>query len=292
MGVKERVTARVVNLFSHGDKPLENTDKYQGDYGLFGPGSISWEILGDVSSFVGGIRALLIQAAHPEVAAGVADHSRYREDPLGRLNRTAYYVTTMTYGANPEIEYAIQMVRSAHVGVSGTSERKLSYSASNAAHSAWVHNTLTDSFLEAFKIFRRPLSGEEADRFVREQSLIGERMGANPLPKDAKALRAWIVDHPNTGPSEAMREAIVFLKKPPLSPVERIGYRVLQQAASSTIDAKMREILGLRPHALSLSSGKVLINSLRWALKASPSWKAALIRSGADFDETLFRSDV
>ncbi|MBU98645.1 MAG: histidine kinase, partial [Acidimicrobiaceae bacterium] len=90
MGVKERVTARVVNLFSHGDKPLENTDKYQGDYGLFGPGSISWEILGDVSSFVGGIRALLIQAAHPEVVAGVADHSRYREDPLGRLNRTAY----------------------------------------------------------------------------------------------------------------------------------------------------------------------------------------------------------
>ena len=84
MGIKERVTARVVDLFSHSERPLQNTEKYEGDPGLFGPGSISWEVLGDVSSFVGGIRALLIQAAHPEVAAGVADHSSYREDPLGR----------------------------------------------------------------------------------------------------------------------------------------------------------------------------------------------------------------
>ena len=96
MGIKERVTARVVDLFSHSERPLQNTEKYEGDPGLFGPGSISWEVLGDVSSFVGGIRALLIQAAHPEVAAGVADHSSYREDPLGRLSRTAYYVTSMT----------------------------------------------------------------------------------------------------------------------------------------------------------------------------------------------------
>ena len=53
---------------------MANTMDYAGDPGLFGPESISWEIMGDISGFIGGIRALLIQAAHPEVVAGVADH--------------------------------------------------------------------------------------------------------------------------------------------------------------------------------------------------------------------------
>ena len=291
MGIKERVTARVVNLFSHSEKPLENTHLYKGDNGLFGPGAISWEVLGDVSSFVGGIRGLLIQAAHPEVAAGVADHSRYREDPLGRLSRTAYYVTSMTYGAAYEIDFAVEMVKKAHTGVSGFSERGLAYNATSPDYSAWVHNTLTDSFLEAFKTFRRPLSEKEADTFVQEQAKIGERMGATPLPRTAKSLRSWVVDHPALGRSEAMHEAIVFLKKPPLSRVELIGYRVLQRAAATTIDPKIQKILGLKPTPVSLKAGKALISGLRWALKFSPAWKAALIRSGAEFDHNLFRDD-
>lgn len=291
MGIKKRVTARVVNLFSHSEKPLENTHLYQGDSGLFGPNSISWEVLGDVSSFVGGIRALLFQAAHPEVAAGVADHSRYREDPLGRLSRTAYYVTSMTYGAIPETDFAIEMVRKAHMGVSGVSERGLTYSATSPEYSAWVHNTLTDSFLTAFQTFRRSLSEKEADRFVQEQIKIGERMGAAPLPKTAEDLRLWVVNHPSIDESKAMEEAIAFLKKPPLSRIELAGYRILQQAAAATIDPKIQKILGLDPSPVSLNAGKSLIQGLRWALKFSPAWKAALIRSGAEFDPNLFRDE-
>ena len=79
--------------------------------------------MGDVSGFVGGIRALLIQAAHPEVVAGVADHSRYREDPLGRLSRTSDYVTATSYGAMPEVEQAVRIVRAAHRRVIGVSHR-------------------------------------------------------------------------------------------------------------------------------------------------------------------------
>ena len=68
---------------------------------------ITWELMGDASTFIGGIRALLVQAAHPEVVAGVADHSRYREDPLGRLSRTSNYVTATSYGAMPEVDAAV-----------------------------------------------------------------------------------------------------------------------------------------------------------------------------------------
>ena len=98
-------------LFAHGEMPLRRTADYPGDAGLCGPGSVSWKAIGDVSVFVGAIRALLIQAAHPEAVAGVDDHSRYRDDPMGRLNRTAYYVTSATFGAMPEVEEAVERVR-------------------------------------------------------------------------------------------------------------------------------------------------------------------------------------
>ena len=97
--VRDRVVTATTSLFSHGDPPLEHTLDYLGDPGLLGPDSVSWRVIGDATAFVGGIRALLVQTAHPEVVAGVEDHSAYRHDPLGRLTRTSYYVTQTTYGA-------------------------------------------------------------------------------------------------------------------------------------------------------------------------------------------------
>ena len=142
---------------------MANTMQYAGDPGLFGPDSITWEVMGDVSGFVAGIRALLIQAAHPEVVAGVADHSRYREDPLGRLSRTSDYVTATSYGAMPEVERAVRIVRAAHHRVQGVSHRGLPYTADDPPLAAWVHNSLTDSFLTCNQAYGgRPLSAAEA----------------------------------------------------------------------------------------------------------------------------------
>ena len=150
-GWKARLTATAVGLFSHAPDPLEETFQYPNDPGLFGPKSVTWKVMGDVSSFIGGIRALLIQAAHPEVAAGVANHSTYRDDPLGRLSRTASYVTATAFGALPEVEKSIKMVSSAHRPVSGTSSRGKKYSAGKPEMAAWVHNALIDSFLVSYQ---------------------------------------------------------------------------------------------------------------------------------------------
>src|SRR5690349_10438567 len=70
--IRDRAAAGTAGLFSHGAHPLARTLDYPGDPGLFGPGSMTWPVAGDTAVFVGGIRALLVQAAHPEVAAGVA----------------------------------------------------------------------------------------------------------------------------------------------------------------------------------------------------------------------------
>ncbi|HEY6634681.1 MAG TPA: oxygenase MpaB family protein, partial [Acidimicrobiia bacterium] len=81
--VRDGMTRATLSLFEHAPYPLEHTRDHPGDPGLLGPESVSWRLLADPAAFVGGLRGLLIQAAHPEVVAGVGDHSRYRDDPFG-----------------------------------------------------------------------------------------------------------------------------------------------------------------------------------------------------------------
>ena len=280
-GWKARLTETAVGLFSHAPDPLEETFQYPDDPGLFGPESITWKIMGDVSSFIGGIRALLIQAAHPEVAAGVANHSTYRDDPLGRLSRTASYVTATAFGAMPEVEKSIKMVSSAHRPVSGTSSRGEKYSAGNPEMAAWVHNALIDSFLVSYQNFGPfVLKNEEADSYVYEQTNLGNLMKASPLPENAASLSCWLSENPKVGSSKEGAEAVSFLKKPPLPFFTRIAYKILFNAAVVTMPIELREAIGVNPKKGSKTAGNFLTKVLRYALGSSPAWAAALDRSG------------
>lgn len=283
----------MTGLFSHGPTPLANTLDYPGDPGLLGPDSVSWRVLGDASVFVGGIRALVVQAAHAEVVAGVEEHSTYRTDPLGRLSRTSVYVTETTYGAMPEVESAVAVVRQAHRPVHGTSERNLPYSAGRPEMAAWVHNVLTDSFLATYQAFGpERLSTADADRFVAEQTRIGELLGADPLPETAAELTDWITNHPDRVATKAQASAVAFLRNPPLSPPIKIGYRLLFQAALTTIPSDLQTQLGVEPGKRARSIGKNATAALRWALGASPDWHVALVRVGAPIPEGLFRQPL
>jgi uncharacterized protein (DUF2236 family) len=280
-------------LFSHAEDPLAHTLRYAGDPGLFGPDSVTWELMGDVSTFVGGIRALLVQAAHPEVVAGVADHSRYREDPLGRLSRTSNYVTATSYGAMEEVEAAVRAVRRAHVGVRGTSHRGVPYTAGNPPLAAWVHNSLTDSFLVSAQVFGpRALSTEEADRFVLEQAAVGRLLGADPLPETATDLARWVAQHPAVGPSPGMLEAVRFLEHPPLDVGVLQSYRLLASAAVATLPERICDALGVRARRGAVPVGRTAIRSLRWVLGSSPRWRLALLRAGAPIPEHRFKQKM
>jgi uncharacterized protein (DUF2236 family) len=290
---RQRVVGSTVGLFAHAPYPLEHTLSYPGDPGLFGPDSVTWPVIGDAAAFVGGIRALLVQAAHPEVVAGVADHSTYRVDPLGRLSRTSAYVTATSFGARPEIEAAVQIVRSAHTPVRGRSHRDRPYTAGTPKFAAWVHNALTDSFLAAFQEFGpRRLTDKEADRFVFEQTEVGRLLAADPLPNTAAGLSAWLSDHPEIGPSPGLVETVAFLRSPPLPPAIRIGYRLMFAASVATVSPRLRNILGVRKRPGALFVGRIMVRFLRWALGSSPSWHVALVRVGADVPDGLFRQTL
>lgn len=290
---RRRIVGTTTGLFAHAEDPLAETLQYEGDPGLFGPKSVTWEVMGDTATFIGGIRGLLIQAAHPEVVAGVDDHSRYRSDPLGRLSRTSNYVTATAYGAMPEVEAAIETVRRAHRHVRGRSHRGVPYTAETAEFSAWVHNSLTDSFLASNQVFgRRRLSHAEADQFVEEQAEVGRLMGADPIPLTAASLSDWVADHPAVGPSPGMEAAVEFLRRPPLTPLVAVGYRVLAAAAVTTIPERLRAILDAEATSWGRPVGRASSGFLRWALGSSPRWRIAMIRAGVEPPDHLFKQKV
>lgn len=292
-GLRLRVVASATEPFRHARYPLAHSLDYRGDPGLFGPGSVSWRVIGDPASFVGGIRALLIQAAHPEVVAGVGDHSRYREDPLGRLSRTSAYVTATTYGAMPEVEQAVAQVRRVHRVISGTSSRGIEYDAADPGYSAWVHNALSDSFLVANQTFGAyVLTPKEADRFVLEQTRVGALFDSDPMPTTSSELSRWIRMYPGVAHSPEMEDAVDFLADPPLEPGLRSGYKLLYEAAVATIPRRIRDVLGVTKMPGAILAGRMVVAGLRWALGASPSWHLALVRVGAPVPDGLFKQPL
>src|SRR3954447_1378616 len=97
--MRRQVAGQVRGLIVGDQPPIDLAARADDDdAGLFGPGSVTWRVHADTAMCVGGLRALLLQVMHPLAMAGVADHSNYRSDPIGRLWRTSMYVGTTTYG--------------------------------------------------------------------------------------------------------------------------------------------------------------------------------------------------
>ena len=209
--VRDRVVGATNGLFAHGPYPLEDTLTHPGDPGLFGPESMTWRLVGDTAVFVGGIRALIIQAAHPEVVAGVAEHpvsggSPWPLEPNCGL-RHGHIVRLDGRGR----AHGRDRPPSSSQRLRGLSKRGAAYDAADPGLAAWVHNSLTDSFLTAYRTYgARRSSTEEADRFVAEQTRVGVLLGADPLPAAAAALSEWISDHPALATSPGQVEAIQF----------------------------------------------------------------------------------
>jgi len=190
----------------------------------------------------------------------------------------------------PEVEGAVRQVERAHRRVKGVSSRGVPYDATHPHHAAWVHNALTDSFLTANQVYSdHPLTVVEADRFVEEQTRIGELLGAEPLPVTAGELSEWLSRHPDVAGSPEMVDVVDFLSDPPLSPGIKAGYLVLFQAAVTTLPPRLQDVLELRPRPGAEALGRAAVGSLRWALGYSPSWALASRRVGAEIAPGLFR---
>ena len=162
--------------------------------GLFGPDSVAWRVDREVVVLAGGSCALLMQAAHPVVAAGVDQHSTYAMDPFGRLQRTLTSSFDVVFGTRARADAAIRRVNAIHAAVRGQLPGGSAYSAADPEALLWVHATLVDTALRIYTRFVGPLSPDEQRRYLQEAAEVAERLGVPPvdLPTDVPELRAWM----------------------------------------------------------------------------------------------------
>ncbi len=173
--------------FGDGPPPPPCSDP---DRAYFPPGSIIRTVNGDLPAMlIGGVAALLFQMLHPLTMAGVAQHSNYREDPLGRLNRTATFLTATTFQARDEAEAAIARVRKVHASVIGVAPDGRPYAASDPALLTWVHAAEIRCFLNSALIYGpHPLPIADQDRYVDETAKVAIALGAVDVPHSVADL--------------------------------------------------------------------------------------------------------
>ena len=252
------------------------------DVGLFGPDSAVWEVHGCIATLVGGIRALLMQAAHPAALTGVAEHSAYDADPLGRLERTTRWLTITSFGSTEAIESEARRVREMHKRVQGSFEDKtgihLSYSASDPRFLLWVHCAFTDSFLRAHEELGYPLP-QGADRYVNEWAKSAQPLGLDDAPHSKLELQHVMATFAREEVTRiAMTPPIVgFILKPPFSRSGLFVYGILANSAISTIDEPFLTVLGLKKKSkIWLQVSRTILDLLSYMLgHESPSQKIA-----------------
>ena len=182
-----------------------------------------------LTPFLGGGPAVLLQVAHPLVAAGVVQHSDFRRDLWRRLIRTLGALYLITYGSKEEADRAGQAVQAVHEHVRGETEDQLGrfprgtrYSASDPELQLWVHATLVESSLAAYERFVRRLARDEQERYYSEMSVVARLFGvpADVLPRSLGAFREYFSAQiagntiTVTPPARAVAEVIVEARLP------------------------------------------------------------------------------
>jgi uncharacterized protein (DUF2236 family) len=198
-----------------------DTMAHEPDAGLYGPGSEAWRLNREAMLLLGaGPRALLLQIAHPAVAAGVAEHSDFRADPWRRLAATLRSYLAIVYGTTGVARAEIRRLNSLHRGIVGPG-----YSARDPALALWVHATLVDSTIVANNAWIEPLSRSRRAAFYLETRPIGRALGVpdDLLPADLAAFETYL--EAMLGPSGPVhvspvaRELAGTIIRPPIAPL-------------------------------------------------------------------------
>jgi len=145
---------------------------------FFRPECIIWRVDREMALLLAGGRALLMQLAHPKIAAGVADHSGFREDPLGRLHRTTSTMWSIVFDEMEQAQASLQRVKDIHgrvhglLGAGDVLPVRIPYDAQDPDLLLWVHATLVDSAILTYELFVRPLSAQDKAQYYDETKTL------------------------------------------------------------------------------------------------------------------------
>ncbi|HEX7171356.1 MAG TPA: oxygenase MpaB family protein [Candidatus Limnocylindria bacterium] len=218
--------------------------------GLFGPGSVSWRVDRELIVLAGGSCALLMQAAHPSVAAGVAQHSTYATDPFGRLLRTLESSFAVVFGRRSEAEATLRRVNAIHAAVRGRRADGAAYTALEPEALLWVHATLVDTALRVYGRFVEPLRPADEQRYHEESAPVGIALGVPDarMPATLAELRTWMGGmiakgevHVTPDARRIARTVLYPTRFPP-----KLAWDVVHLVSLSTLPAELRRQYGIR----------------------------------------------
>jgi uncharacterized protein (DUF2236 family) len=226
---------------------------------LVGPDSVSWQFASDVRLYAVMLYPLLLQVAHPTVAAGVDDYSDFERRPWDRLLRTLDYVNLLVYGGADAVR-AGRRLRSLHKAFRGTRPDGQRYTALEPAAYAWVHATLLEAYVAGHAHFGRRMRPDQIERFYREYRGLGRLIGVRhqDLPSSWPEFRMYVEETvrtrlTRTGSVDRVLEAVRHAAAPPVRIPDRF-WRMTRLPASRTLwlgglglmDPQLRRRLGVR----------------------------------------------
>jgi uncharacterized protein (DUF2236 family) len=262
-----------------------------------GPGSIFWRLTGDWRTMLLAGRALVMQTAYPAVGAGVGEHSVYKTDPYGRLDRTMRSVMAQVYGGPAAVEEG-RRLREMHRDIKGVDAKGRRYSALHPDAYLWVHATAFEGFLVFMERFDRPASEDETQQLFEEWRRLGLVLGIpdRQLPRTvAEFWQTWDRLVANLEDNPVVQD---LLHNPPKAPpgVPEPVVRALAVPALAlrrrliawTVPDRLRQAIGLTPvtpaeeallRAVAVASrvaGRVLPERLRYVPIARKARQQAL----------------
>ena len=276
--------------------PLPSPDEWTEEedrLGFFGPDSVTWRIHTDPSYAVGGLRALMLQALHPVAMDGVARNSAgFKDEWWMRMTRTGQYVETITFGTRTEARRMAARVRGYHRKLSGVEETTgRAYRVDDPDLLLWVHNGAVDSLLSTARRAGLPLSDEDADAYVLEQTAAARLVGVpeDLVPRTVADLDAYFERiRPELALTPAASEGVRRLFVPPmkgwvqvLTPA-RPAWGTFVSLGFATLPAWARQMFSMPGFSLTDTAATAALRAFRTALLAVPErarW-SPIVRAG------------
>ena len=264
------------------ERRLSHAQRMASRDGYFAPESVI-RMVGNspVTPFLGGGAAVLLQVAHPLVAAGVAEHSDYRRDLWSRLLRTLRALYLITYGSTAEADAIGEAVRTAHTRVCGRTTTQLGafpagtpYSAADPELMLWVHATLVDVSLSAYQRYERTLSDAEQETYYREMAVVAQVFGtpATVIPGTLGEFREYFaaqIAGPVIEVTPPAREIAEVILDAPLPALMRFITPAHRMATGAHLPPRLRDEYGLsqsRRNALMLPLAARSLKLTAWPL--------------------------
>lgn len=243
--------------------------------------SVAWATAARWWAVLGGQRALLLQVAHPQVAAAVSEHSDWEARSLHRLVSTLRTMLVLSFGSEAGARAQADALGRVHGSIVGATSDGVAYNATDPDAQAWVLATLVDSLWEVERRFVGRMSESDRDRSVTETRQLARSfdIDLDAFPTDAARFRSWFAERGTAlEPDDRSRVSAQSILNPPIRGVPGAAKRFGAVLACDLLPPPVREALELpaaRPDEVARilawqRRGRLVIPKLPQALSLNP----------------------